>query len=636
MKYLILGTAGHIDHGKTSLVKALTGIDTDRLREEKARGITIELGFAHLDLGEGIRLGIVDVPGHERFVRSMAAGVGGMDLAMLVIAANEGVMPQTREHLDILQLLGVTHGLVVLTKADLVEREWLELVIAEVREFTVGTFLDHAPLVAVSSRSGEGLEELKGELVRLAGDRAERKREGQFRLAVDRTFTMAGFGTVVTGTLLAGQVRVGDGVELFPAGRQGKVRGIQSHGVKLEQGVAGQRLALNLQGVDLDQVRRGDVLVPPGLFRSTRTLDVRLDHLASAPRPLRHRATVRFHAATSEQSAQVILLEGDTLQPGESAFAQLRLGEPLLLLSGDRFLLRSASPRATLGGGIVLDPFPPRRRRRSQEALQLLESLNARDLPAAILLFISQSFLSGIQVQELWLRCGASHRALESALAALLSSGKAVQMTRHPRIFLSRPAFEELKRGVLDELAAHLETNPLREGISREELRSRLPQRSDQRFFPLLLMALEQDGLVEADRDLVRPTRRPTPGTPPATDRGARILTMLREALREPPLVRELAQRCNGDERSIRDELALLAKGGRVVRVSHDLFYATEALDLLRELLLTRLRETAEISPSQFRDLTGLSRKFLIPLLAHFDGEKLTMRVGEKRVLRRR
>jgi selenocysteine-specific elongation factor len=635
MKHLILGTAGHIDHGKTALVKALTGIDTDRLKEEKARGITIELGFAHLELAGDIRFGIVDVPGHEKFVRTMVAGVGGMDLVMLVIATDEGIMPQTREHLDILRLLGVTSGLVVLTKRDLVEQEWLDLVATEVREFTAGTFLEDTPIVAVSSRSGEGLEELKTELGRLAHDVSQKRCEGHFRLPVDRVFTMPGFGTIVTGTLLSGEVRVGDELELFPSGREGRIRGIQAHGTKLEQGLAGQRLAVNLQGIDLDQVQRGDVLAPRGIFQTTRTVDVRLDHLASAPRNLKHRSTVRFHAATSEQSAQLILLDRDTLKPGESAFAQFRLKEPVLLLSGDRYLLRLSSPAATVGGGIVLDPFPPRRRRRSHEALDLLESLNNSELQRIIPLLIDQSLLSGIDFDELTLRSGAPHKTVESVLATLLCSGEILQMTREPRIFLSCTAFEELKKGLLDELASHLTSNPLREGIGKQELKTRMPKQSDPRFFTPLLAALEREGPVVADRDIVRPAFRMDRGEYSATDKD-RILAFLTEGGSEPPTVRELMEQCNCDEKGIRDNLALLVRNGAVARISHDLFYAAAALDVLREKLVTRLREKGEIIPSEYRELTGLSRKFLIPLLEHFDSEKLTIRVGEKRILRKR
>jgi selenocysteine-specific elongation factor len=636
MKHLILGTAGHIDHGKTSLVKALTGIDTDRLKEEKARGITIELGFAHLELPGGLSFGIVDVPGHERFVRTMVAGVGGMDLVMLVIAADEGIMPQTREHLDILRLLGVKSGLVALTKADLVDPEWLALVTGEVQEFTAGSFLEGAPIVAVSSRSGEGLDTLRGELGKLANQAVEKRSEGYFRLPVDRVFTVAGFGTVVTGTLLSGEIALGDELELLPSGREGKVRGIQAHGAKVDKGFAGQRLAVNLHGIDLDQVRRGDVVTPSGIFRSTRTVDVALDYLPSAPRELKHRATVRLHSATYEVPAQVILLDRDTLQPGESAYAQLRLKEPVLLLSGDSYILRAFSPQITVGGGMTLDPFPPRRRRRSAEALQLLEALGMDDQQAIVILIISQSLLSGIAFDDILFRCGMPRKVLEATLAGLLSTGEIIQMIREPRLFLAKEAFETLKRGLVSEIIAFLAANPLKEGIGKEELRTRLPKRSDQRFFTPLLTALERDGLVVPDRDIVKPVGKAARTGAVTEGIGGKMAAFIAADGIEPPTVKEIMERFRCDEKSVRDNLALLARNGHVARISSDLFYSVEALDGLREKLVALLREKGEIIPTDFRELTGLSRKFLIPLLEHFDSEKLTIRVGDKRVLRRK
>jgi len=633
MKHLILGTAGHIDHGKTSLVKALTGIDTDRLKEEKARGITIELGFAHLELPGGLSFGIVDVPGHERFVRTMVAGVGGMDLVMLVIAADEGVMPQTREHLDILRLLGVKSGLVALTKRDLVDPEWLALVTEEVREFVSGTFLEQAPIVAVSSRSGEGLAELTRELARLAAQAAEKRREGPFRLPVDRVFTVAGFGTVVTGTLLSGEIRVGDELELLPSGREGRVRGIQAHGAKAEKGVAGQRLAVNLQGIDLDQVRRGDVVAPARVFRTTRAVDARLDHLASAPRDLRHRATLRLHSATYEVAAQVILLDRDLLKPGESAPVQLRLKNPVLLSPGDSYILRASTPATTVAGGIVLDPFPPRRRRRSDEALQLLAALGGEEHQRAVGLLISQGLLSGITFDDIMLRSGIPRKVLETVLTGLLTAGEAVQMTREPRIFLSRQAVDTLKKGLLDELAAYLASHPLKEGIPKEELKTRLPRRSDPRFFTPLLAALERDGVVIPDREIVKPAGRSASA---GNGLEGKIAAFIAERGIEPPTVKESVEHLRCDEKSVRDNLALLTRNGHAVRISGDLFYGATALGGLRETLVSHLRDKGEITPPEYRDLTGLSRKFLIPLLEHFDSEKVTIRVGDKRMLRRR
>lgn len=636
MKHLILGTAGHIDHGKTSLVKALTGIDTDRLKEEKARGITIELGFAHLELPGGLCFGIVDVPGHEKFVRTMVAGVGGMDLVMLVIAADEGIMPQTREHMDILRLLGVKSGLVALTKRDTVEREWLELVTEEVRDFVAGSFLEDAPIVAVSSRSGEGLDELKLQLARLAQQAVEKRREGPFRLPVDRVFTVPGFGTVVTGTLLSGEISVGDELEILPTGREGRVRGIQAHGIKGDKGQAGQRLAVNLQGIDLDQVHRGNVVTPRGVFHATRTVDVRLDYLPSAPRELKHRATVRLHSATYEVPAQVILLDRDTLQPGESAYVQLRLKEPALLLSGDSYILRAFSPQVTVGGGVTLDPFPPRRRRRNEEALQLLEAFGNADQQNTIQLIISQSLLSGISYDDILIRCGLPKKMVDANLTALLSTGEIVQMAREPRLFLAKSAVDTLKHGLVQELTSFLAANPLKEGMGKEELKTRLPKRSDARFFTPLLTALEKDGLVLPDREIVRLAGQAARPAAAADGLANSISVFIEEGGIEPPTIKEIMERFRCDEKTARDNLALLIRSGQIARISADLFYSTSALDGLREKLIALMREKGEITPPEYREQTGLSRKFLIPLLEHFDSEKVTIRVGDKRVLRRK
>jgi len=636
MKHLILGTAGHIDHGKTSLVKALTGTDTDRLKEEKARGITIELGFAHLELPDGIEFGVVDVPGHEKFVRAMVAGVAGMDLVMLVIAADEGIMPQTREHLDILRLLGVHSGLVALTKSDMVESDWLPLVEEEVREFVAGTFLETAPIVPVSSKTGAGLDALKAELALLAEGAAEKKRDGAFRLPVDRVFTVAGFGTVVTGTLLAGEIKLGDELELLPAGHCGRVRGIQAHGAKTDIGQAGQRLAVNLQGIDLDQAHRGDVVVPAGLFRTTRRVDVRLDHLASASRDLKHRSTVRFHSGTSEVTAQVILLEHDQLLPGSTGYAQLRLEEPLLLVSGDPYLIRATSPSVTIGGGIVLDPFPPARRRRSEDALKLLEALDATEHQKTCTLIVTQSLLSGISFDEIVLRSGISRKQAETALQGLLAAGELVQMTREPRIFLARTAFNSLKLLLLDELSSYLTANPLKEGIGKEELKTRIPKRSDQRFFAPLIADLEKEAKLLVERELVRPVGAQKQSTAQSTNLGARICTLLAERGIEPPTIKELAGITGSTEKEVRDHLAVITREGALTRVSGDIFYDSSVLNTIREQLVRHLEARQEIIPSEFRELTGLSRKFMIPLLEYFDSQKLTIRIGDKRILRGR
>ncbi len=636
MKHLILGTAGHIDHGKTSLVKALTGTDTDRLKEEKARGITIELGFAHLELPGGIEFGVVDVPGHEKFVRAMVAGVAGMDLVMLVVAADEGIMPQTREHLDILRLLGVRCGLVALTKSDMVDPDWLPLVQEEVREFVAGTFLETAPIVPVSSKTGYGLEELKALLCSIAEGAAEKKRDGAFRLPVDRVFTVAGFGTVVTGTLLAGEIHTGDELEIMPSGLTGKVRGIQAHGAKTEIGQAGQRLAVNLQGVDLDQVARGNIIVPRGIFRTTRRVDVRIDHLSSAARDLRHRSFARFHAGTSEVHAQIILIDRDILIPGESSFAQLRLSEPMLLVSGDPYILRAASPPATIAGGIVLDPFPPARRRRSDEALRLLEALDASEHQKTCLLIVAQSLLTGVSLEEIVLRSGIPRRQSEAALQELLVSGRIQQMTREPRIFLTKESVSSLKLCLLEELALFMASNQLKQGIGKEELKTRIPKRSDQRFFVPLLTELEKERLLIVERDLVRPPVSGTNSSAAISGLSSRIAGLLDSGGQEPPTIKEIVEAVSATEKEVRDHLALLSRDAIVARVSADIYYHSSHLEQIRSKLAGYLQEKGEIMPSDFRDLTGLSRKFMIPLLEYFDNEKLTIRVGDKRILRKR
>jgi selenocysteine-specific elongation factor len=635
MKHLILGTAGHVDHGKTTLVKALTGIDTDRLKEEKERGITIELGFAHLELPGDILFGIVDVPGHERFVRTMVSGVGGMDLVMLVIAADEGIMPQTREHLEICQLLGVKKGLVALTKCDMVDQEWLGLVVEEVRDYLTGSFLEGAPVVPVSARTATGLEELKAALAALAAEVDEKSTEGPFRLPVDRVFTIAGFGTVVTGTLLSGIIRTGDEVEILPAMLTSRVRGVQTHGRKTDMGTAGQRVAVNLQGVEHSEIMRGNVVTPRGVFHPTRAVDAEFTYLPSAPRELKHRAIVRLHSATYEVPAQVILLDRDSLHPGDTGFVQLRMKSPVLLLPGDLFIVRTHSPQTTVGGGTVLDPAPPRRRRRSTEALELLQTLQDGEDAEKIRLLARESLFTGITLDEIGTRSGLPMKRLEAALTSLLSQGLLVQMVREPRIFLGKGACESLKTGLLAELERYLSENPLKEGIGKEELKSRIPKRSDVRFFGPLLSALEKDGKALIDRDLVRQPGR----TVAAADNQAGLRTKIETALSkggfEPPTVKDLSDSLQCPEKEVLEHLNLLAREGRAIKVKTDIFYAPQPLSLIREKLVGHLREKGEITPPEFRELTKLSRKFMIPLLEYFDQEKVTIRVGDKRVPRK-
>ncbi|NJD90305.1 MAG: selenocysteine-specific translation factor, partial [Geobacter sp.] len=539
-------------------------------------------------------------------------------------------------HLDICQLLGVKNGLVAITKSDLVDREWLELLQEELRDYLAGSFLENAPLVAVSAKTGFGLDDLRNELVKLAATCSAKKREGAFRLPVDRVFTVTGFGTVVTGTLLSGTIRVGDELEILPAGLTGRVRGIQTHGGKVDCGEAGERLAVNIQGVEHSDITRGDTLVPRGMFSTTKCADIRLRLLATAAKGVKHRARLRLHTATSEVGAEVILVDRNSLEPGDEAFAQLRLAAPTLLLPGDPFVLRSYSPQATAGGGRVLDPFPPRRRRRSAEAMALLSAMAGGEDGEIILQMAAASLFSGIAYGELLARTGFTTRKLDAVLTPLLSTGELLQMTREPRIFLAKGSFVELQAHLCREVRLYQEQNPLKDGIGREELKNRLPRRSDARFFQQLISSLEKEGRVTALKETVSLPE----GRAKSQEGGETLLDRIAAALQqggqEPPTLKELAVVFDLPEKLTLDHLYALTRDKRAIKLNSDLFYAPEPLQQIRARLTEHLQAKGEVTPTEFREITGLSRKFMIPLLEYFDQEKLTIRVGDKRLLRRK
>ena len=500
MRHVVAGTAGHIDHGKSSLVLALTGIDPDRLKEEKERGITIDIGFAHLDLGEGVTLGIVDVPGHERFVKNMLAGVGGIDLVMLIIAADEGVMPQTREHLAICQLLRVPSGLVVLTKADLAEPEWLELVQEDVRGFLRGTFLDGAPILPVSAKTGAGLPALREALARLARAVPPRGTDATFRLPIDRVFTIRGFGTVVTGTVAAGQVALDERVEVYPHGLQAKVRGIQTHGQPVTAAVAGQRAAVNLQGVERAAIERGDVLSVPGLLQPTYMLDATCALLEDAPAPLRTRQRVRFHIGTSEVMARVHPVVGTPIEPGQSGYVQLRLEAPVVALPRDRYVIRSYSPMVTIGGGELLDVAPPKARR-SPTLTGRLRTLETSPPAAVLEAHIQRVGGGGVRTAELRARTPFGPEALRDHLRDLVARERVFVVDRE--WYVHADTAERLRRDAEGALAAFHAREPLKPGMSKEELRTRLGS-LEERVFLALLDRFAAAGVLVVDKDKVR------------------------------------------------------------------------------------------------------------------------------------
>ncbi len=636
MKHIIVGTAGHIDHGKTALVKALTGVDTDRLKEEKERGITIDIGFADLTVGD-IHFGFVDVPGHERFVKNMLAGAHGIDLVMLVVAADESVMPQTREHFEICRLLEVKSGLVVITKSDLADEELLQLVEAEIEDFVAGSFLEGAPVLRASSRTGEGIDNLKKTLARLAAQTTERDASAVARLPIDRVFTIKGFGTVVTGTLIAGSIRIGDELELLPSsGRRARVRGLQVHGRPSQEARAGERTAVNLQGIDLDEVWRGQVLAPAGRLMATQMLDVRLQLLPAAERPLRTRARVHLHLGTAEVLARVVLLGGQELAPGEMAFAQLRLESPVLALPGDRFIIRSYSPTVTIGGGVVVDGLPHKHRLRG--AAQLcgqLEKLAAADEVERIALLVEMAAERGMSREEIAARCGATDDQIASAAAALIKSRRVVTAGDNPLRLVARPAFDELARRVRALLKQFHQQAPLESGLGREEVRERIFAHLPAEVFRTVINHLTERQEVVAEKELLRlATHRVELSAEEKAVKDHLAEVYARAALQPLPLSEAIAQAASqfGIEAQRAQRFAqMLIASGELVRAG-DLFFHSQAIEELKATLQRYKSEHgARIDVGAFKDLTGVSRKYAIPLLEYLDRQRVTRRVGDVR-----
>jgi selenocysteine-specific elongation factor len=631
LKHIIIGTAGHVDHGKTALIKALTGRDTDRLQEEKERGITIELGFAPFDLPGGRRAGVVDVPGHERFIHHMLAGVGGMDLVLFVVAADEGVMPQTREHLDILDLLGIKKGIIVLTKKDLVDVEWLELVEEEIRETVAGTFLAEAPLFAVSSVTGEGIPQLLAAIDALTQEVAERNPQASFRLPIDRVFTITGFGTVVTGTLVAGTIRLGDRCEILPGEKEGRVRQLHVHGSPVEEAYAGQRVAVNLTGIELSDVSRGDVLVAPGSLKATTMVDCRLYLLPSAPRPLANRTRVRFHTGTAEVLGRAYLLDKGELEPGGRGLVQFRLEGPVAVRRGDRYVIRSYSPMVTIGGGEVLESHPPRRRRFREAVIRELELKEKGDPLQLVEQGLWEAGEGGIGLEELETKLGLSPGEMEDLLARLEEEGKVVVLTLEQPHYLHRDIVATLRERAREALEDYHRRHPLRWGMAKEELRTRHFPALPPRLFQEFLLALDRDGVLAVERERVKlASHQPTLSPQQEALRGELEKLFLSQPF-SPPAPAEAISRLGGGEAG---ELYLyLVEAGTLVRLSEDLAFHRRAVEEAREKILAQLEAQGSITVSQFRDLLQTSRRYALPLLEYFDAQRLTRRVGDKRVL---
>ena len=626
----VIGTAGHVDHGKSMLVKALTGIDPDRLKEEKERQMTIDLGFAWLTLPSGEQVGIVDVPGHKDFIENMLAGVGGIDAALFVVAADEGVMPQTREHLAILDLLGVKSGLVALTKVDLVDDpEWLELVEAEVEELLEGTTLADAPIIPVSAKTGQGLPELVAELDALLQRTPPRRDLGRPRLSIDRVFSITGFGTVVTGTLVDGAFELGQEVEILPQGIKARIRGLQTHKRHIERAMPGSRVAINLAGVSKNELRRGDVVTTPGWLKPTQLVDVRLRCLADAPRPLRHNATLKFFSGSAEVVARARLLDSEVIPPGEEGWVQLRLAKPVALIKGDRFIVRQPSPPLTIGGGVVVDPHPRRHRRFHPEVIERLEAL-AYGTPQEVLLQFLQ-IEEPCQARELIERSGLTDEVATEALEGLLAQGRVLALDGGGQYLVSQRGWEALLERLTSILGDYHRRNPLHRGMPRGELREYLRRRirglSSKLFNEIMARAAREGKLVE-EGAIVRLPEHRVRFTPDQQRRVDQLLAAFEREPYSPPSVAE-AQAMVGPE-----VLNALIEEGRLVKVSEDVIFLTETYEEMVEQVIARLRREGRITVAQVRDMFATSRKYALALMEHLDERKVTERVGDERVLR--
>ncbi|HZR64449.1 MAG TPA: selenocysteine-specific translation elongation factor [Terriglobales bacterium] len=624
MKSVVIGTAGHIDHGKTALVKALTGIDADRLDEEKRRGITIDLGFAHLELpgpnGETLRFGFVDVPGHERFVRNMLAGAGGMDLVLLVVAADEGVKPQTREHFEICRLLCIRHGMVVLTKADLVDPETLAVARLELEDFVRGSFLEGAPVLPVSALKGTGLDELKQQLVRIASQAQARDANAIVRFPIDRVFSMKGFGTVVTGTLIAGTIHKEDELELFPSRRKVRVRGIQVHGKNADRAVAGERTALNLAGVEKHELARGMTLASPGLLKESSRFHVELSLLSTA-KPLKTGARVHLHAFASETIATVQLYENKNAQAGATSFAHLRTAEPLLLVPGDRFIVRQFSPVITIGGGVVLDASPLRKPR--AENLSFLTTLATADRARVLEARVSRRGSAGLAISDAVAESGWTKREIES----LQKSDS--QLLPHIPVLIFKRDFTSLTARITDAISQFHKQNPLTPGIAAEALR-RVVGSSDW-IFDFAVDSLLRTKKIESTEGLIRLSGHGIVMKDEESESRKLIEQAFASTGLKVPALKDVVAGLKIDKTRAQKIVTLLLRDKVLVKVSEDLVFHQSALLELRKSLAAEKQRSPKIDVGRFKDLTGVTRKYAIPLLEYLDRERVTRREGDAR-----
>ena len=631
MRKIVLGTAGHIDHGKTTLIKAMTGIDCDRLKEEKSRGITTELGFAYYRLSDTLRIGIVDVPGHEKFIRHMVAGAWGIDMVLLVVAADEGVMPQTREHLDICELLGLKNGIIVITKKDLVDAEMLELVTEDVQDFIAGRSLEGASVIPVSATTGENLDILKDAIEKMASGIDDRSRKGVFRLPVDRVFSLKGMGTIVTGTCISGEIRSGEDVEFYPVGKKARIRNIQVYHEDTHEAFAGQRVALNIQGLEKGEITRGTIVGKPGsLFQTTR-VDASFRFLKVPLKLIRNNTVLRFHIATTQEEARMILLTQDTIEPGEEVFAQFLFANPIVAVPGDRFILRGPYMIQTIGGGTILDIVPQRHKRNNKDLEGLYDMLLNGSEENKIEFQIRKGGHGGRKILLLSTLLGMDEPSLREVITKLSEKGRVVIIGKS--VAIHSDLFSQYRQQLVSVLTTFHQQNPQKIGISKEELRTRLPGVEPAVFQGALDITIA-GGMVIVEKDRVMLASARSAGDSAKEDTERIILKRLLETGYAPPSVKDLARELSKDEKYTKDVLERMAFHKKVVKVKYDLYFHGDIIDTLKKRVLDYFKHNKEMVPADFKAEIEVSRKYLIPLLEYLDEIKLTIRSGEKRILR--
>ncbi|MBW2654876.1 MAG: selenocysteine-specific translation elongation factor [Deltaproteobacteria bacterium] len=635
-KNIILGTAGHIDHGKTSLVKALTGIETDRLKEEKERGITIELGFASLDLPNGQHIGIVDMPGHEKFVKNMVAGSSGIDVVTMVIAADEGVMPQTREHMEICNLMGIEQGIIALTKIDMVDEDLLALALEDINDFVQGTFLEDKPIIPVSSVTNEGLDGFIKTLETICSGLPARKFSSIFRLPVDRVFSMKGFGTVITGTLTSGSIHVGDDIMVYPRQIISKVRGIQVHGSGVDTAGPGTRTAINFQGLDKESVNRGDILSTPNTLIESYMVDAHFLYLKSNAKPAKNRTRVRFHYGTSEILGYLILLDREELLPGDEAPVQFRLESPVCCIKDDRYVIRSYSPVKTIGGGTILNPASQKHKLFDATVIQGLENLLLDDHEQTITFFLSLKGYQGLSFPELRVMTNIPDKKLNAGLQKMLARQEVILIDKEKQIYINGDFLNNFKEKIIQKLEVFHADNPLKEGMPTQELKSKFQYIDDAKFFNILFTKLSKENLIVLDKNIVKLSHHEVALQVDQQEVKEKIKKIYQASGLTPPFFRIICQDLDIDKKNATDVLHMLIDEKSIIKTKDDLYFDAREIEKLEQKLIAFLKEHESITTPEFKGMTAVSRKFVIPLIEYFDSTNLTIRVEDTRQLRRK